>query len=107
MPIDLCGPEMVSPATLTTPAWLLSSPPMTLNRVDLPQPEGPMTERNSPGLTLKETLSTAAIGPSGVSKRTTMSSTTRMASSDWLADAADIRSAYSLLRVITAVIAAV
>ncbi len=40
---------------------------MTLNSVDLPQPEGPMTERNSPGLTLKETLSTAVIGPSGVS----------------------------------------
>ncbi len=53
MPIDLCGPEMVSPATLTTPSWSLSSPPMTLNRVDLPQPDGPITERNSPGLTLK------------------------------------------------------
>ena len=67
MPIDWCGPEMVSPATLTTPPWWLSSPPITLNRVDLPQPEGPMTERNSPGLTLNETSSTAVIGPSAVS----------------------------------------
>ena len=59
MPIDLCGPEIVSPATLTTPWCCPSSPPITLNSVDLPQPDGPMTDRNSPGLTLKETLSTA------------------------------------------------
>ena len=26
---------------------------MTLNRVDLPQPDGPITERNSPGLTVE------------------------------------------------------
>src|SRR5262249_20181203 len=52
---------------------------MTLNSVDLPHPDGPITDRNSPGLTWKETLSTAVIGPSGVSKRTTISSATRMA----------------------------
>ena len=67
MPIDLCGPVMVSPATLTVPWCWLSSPPMTLNKVDLPQPEGPITERNSPGLTSNETSSTAVIGPSAVS----------------------------------------
>src|SRR4029079_487413 len=54
-------------------------PPITLKSVDLPQPEGPMTERNSPGRTISETLSTAVIGPSGVSKRTTMSSAPRTA----------------------------
>src|SRR5664279_3237350 len=54
---------------------------MTLNRVDLPQPDGPITDRNSPGLTLKETSSTAITGPSAVSKRTPISSATRMASS--------------------------
>ena len=32
---------------------------MTLNKVDLPQPDGPMTPRNSPGATLSETWSTA------------------------------------------------
>src|ERR1039458_2111230 len=63
---------------------------MTLNKVDLPQPEGPMTDMNSPGLTLKETSSTAMIGPSCVSKRTTMSSTTRMASPGCVADAGGI-----------------
>ena len=41
-----------------------------------------MTDRNSPGRTLNETLSTAVTGPSAVSKRTTMSSATRMASLD-------------------------
>src|SRR5262245_30163909 len=53
---------------------------MTLNRVDLPQPEGPITPTNSPGATLSETWSTAVSTPSGVSKRLTMSSTTRMGS---------------------------
>src|SRR5689334_13631634 len=38
-----------------------------------------MTDRNSPGRTLKDTLSTAVIGPSGVSNWTTISSATRMA----------------------------
>src|SRR5262249_26019261 len=80
IPIDLCGPEMVSPATLTMPSYPFRRPPITLNRVDLPQPEGPMTDRNSPGLTPNDPLSTAVIGPSGVSNRTTMSSATRMAS---------------------------
>ncbi len=79
---------------------------MTLNRVDLPQPEGPITDRNSPGLTPKETSSTATIAPSAVSKRTMMSSTTRMELSARRGDADDM-AAYSLLRVITAVIAAV
>src|SRR5215831_9865576 len=104
MPIDLCGPEMVSPATVTTPSCWPSRPPMTLNSVDFPQPEGPITERNSPGRTLSETLSTAVIGPSGVSKRTTIWSATRIGSPD--AAAAAIR-LYSLLRVIAAVVAAV
>ena len=35
---------------------------MMLNSVDLPQPDGPITERNSPGPTLNETSSTAVIG---------------------------------------------
>src|SRR5258707_13565427 len=53
-------------------------PPITLNKVDLPHPEGPITDTNSPGATVKETWSTAVRMPSGVSKRLTMSSTTRM-----------------------------
>src|SRR5262245_9184312 len=54
---------------------------MILNRVDLPQPEGPITPRNSPGLTDNDTLSTAVTTPSGVSNRLLMLSTTRMAAS--------------------------
>src|SRR5262249_3459771 len=39
-----------------------------LNRVDLPQPLGPMTATNSPLATSSETESTAATGPSAVAK---------------------------------------
>src|SRR5215470_2647643 len=51
-----------------------------LNRVDLPQPDGPITARNSPGATVNEMRSTATSGPSGVSKRFDTSSTTRIGS---------------------------
>src|SRR5215467_5810636 len=53
---------------------------MMLNRVDLPQPEGPITPTNSPGATESETPSTAVTTPSGVSKRLLILSTTRMPS---------------------------
>src|SRR5262249_54495900 len=53
---------------------------MMLNRVDLPQPEGPITPTNSPGATESETPSTAVTTPSGVSNRLVMLSTTRMPS---------------------------
>src|SRR4051794_19268146 len=48
---------------------------MMLNSVDFPQPEGPITDRNSPGATASETWSTAVTLPSAVSKRLTMSTT--------------------------------
>src|SRR5262245_14453449 len=51
---------------------------MMLNRVDLPQPEGPITPTNSPGATESETPSTAVTTPSGVSNRLVMLSTTRL-----------------------------
>jgi hypothetical protein len=53
---------------------------MMLNKVDLPQPEGPITPRNSPGATESETPSTAMTTPSGVSNRLVILSTTRMPS---------------------------
>src|SRR5262245_4999617 len=80
MPIDGCGPRTRSPATVTVPSKLSIRPPTMLNRVDFPQPDGPITAMNSPGRTLSDTCSTAVSGPSGVSKRLTMSSTTRMLS---------------------------
>src|SRR5262245_61773542 len=55
-------------------------PPIMLNRVDLPQPDGPITARNSPGATVNDMRSTATSGPSGVSKRFDTSSTTRIGS---------------------------
>src|SRR5215510_682495 len=57
---------------------------MMLNNVDLPQPDGPITARNSPGATVSETLSTAVSAPSGVSNRLVTRSTTRMASAGLL-----------------------
>src|SRR6266567_2612192 len=42
---------------------------MMLKSVDLPQPDGPMIETNSPWATENETSSTAVIGPSRVAKR--------------------------------------
>src|SRR5580658_4899674 len=52
---------------------------MVLNKVDLPQPDGPITARNSPEATLNDTLSSAVRLPSAVAKRITMFSTTRIA----------------------------
>src|ERR1700730_3473026 len=48
---------------------------MMLNSVDLPQPEGPITARNSPGATVNDTLSRAVTPSSALPKRMTMSST--------------------------------
>src|SRR5690348_1395933 len=81
MPIDLCGPSISSPPTRTVPSCCASRPPMTLNTVDLPQPDGPMIDRNSPGRTENDTPSTATTGPSAVSKRTASWSATRMGAS--------------------------
>src|ERR1700732_1025202 len=52
---------------------------MMLNRVDLPQPDGPITARNSPGATVNDTLSSAVTPSSALPKRMTMSSTTSRA----------------------------
>ena len=38
-----------------------------VEQVDLPQPDGPITPKNSPGWTDSDTLSTAVRTPSGVS----------------------------------------
>src|SRR5580692_11496283 len=48
---------------------------MMLNKVDLPQPEGPITARNSPGATVNDTLSSAVTPASALPTRMTMSST--------------------------------
>src|SRR5882724_1994739 len=77
---------------------------MTLNKVDLPQPEGPMTDKNSPGATVKEILSTAVSTPSGVSNRLTMSSTTRIGFADCWSRALATGSALAIGRPISALL---
>src|ERR1700680_3610896 len=52
---------------------------MMLNKVDLPQPDGPSTARKSPGATVNDTLSSAVTPSSALPKRMTMSSTTSSA----------------------------
>src|SRR6185295_19741377 len=53
---------------------------MMLNSVDLPQPDGPISDTNSPGMTSNDTSSTAVMPPSAVAKRLTMPSTLSSAS---------------------------
>src|ERR1700687_2200086 len=48
-----------------------------LNKVDLPQPDGPMIDTNSPGAIENDTSSTAVITPSLVTKRLLTRSTSR------------------------------
>ena len=76
-----CRPPGAGPViggTLHQRRWPLvaaSSPPMMLNRVDLPQPDGPMTETNSPGATSNETSSTATTPSATLPKRLVTRST--------------------------------
>lgn len=51
------GPFTAWPSTYTVPPLAWSSPALRLSRVDLPQPDGPMMQTNSPSLTENETLS--------------------------------------------------
>ena len=55
------------PATESSPLVALSRSANMRSSVDFPQPDGPMTETNSPACTFKLTLSTASSVPVGVS----------------------------------------
>src|ERR1700693_2781512 len=60
-----------------------------LNKVDLPQPDGPMIDTNSPGAIENDTSSTAVITPSLVTKRLlTRSTSSRRTSRESAASAA-------------------
>src|SRR3984885_12465627 len=48
------------------------------NKVDLPQPDGPITAKNSPGATSNVTLSSAVRPSSAAPKRIVMASTARI-----------------------------
>jgi len=67
MPIAGFGPRTVSPATQMRPPESDVRPPMAWNSVDLPQPEGPMIETNSPAATSKLMPSTATMSSLPVS----------------------------------------
>src|SRR4029077_13034479 len=88
MPMAACGPLIGAPAIVTRPWKLSINPPMMLNRVDLPQPDGPMIDTNSPSRTAKAMRSSAASEPSGVRNSLARPSTTR-SGSDSGAAAAD------------------
>ena len=57
------SPEIRSPRSSTSPALGRRNDEISLNRVDLPAPFGPMTETISPSRTAKEMLSTATRPP--------------------------------------------
>src|SRR6267143_970022 len=54
------------PATRVPPSAGARSPAMTLSMVDLPQPDGPTIETNSPSLTLRLTRSSARVEPNAM-----------------------------------------
>ena len=56
-------PVTTLPSSLTSPPDGVSWPRMQLNRVDLPQPFGPIRPRISPSRTSNETPSTALMPP--------------------------------------------
>src|ERR1700755_1413153 len=55
-------PTSGSPARDTSPSVGVSRPAMMLSSVDLPQPDGPITATNSPGVIVKSTPRSARTG---------------------------------------------
>ena len=53
------------PLMKMSPVVGVSRQPIRFRRVDLPEPEGPMTEMNSPRFTWNETPSSAVTSPAG------------------------------------------
>ena len=62
------GPITGSPSSRNTPERGGSSPATSRSKVDLPQPEGPSSATNSPGLTLKFTSSSTGSTLPSISK---------------------------------------
>ncbi len=73
-PISRCGPFTGWPSSSARPREARTSPAATLSSVDLPQPDGPRIETNSPGATSSETPATASVVFRRVTKRTATSS---------------------------------
>src|ERR671930_283907 len=62
------GPWIGRPSIRASPRSACSNPASTLRSVDLPQPDGPMMETNSPSLTVNDMSSRADTSPSPVRK---------------------------------------
>ena len=59
------GPLTGSPSSVNTPPLSRSSPASADSSVDLPQPDGPTMEQNSPSTTSNDTSRRASTSPSG------------------------------------------
>ncbi|MHC2426002.1 hypothetical protein ACVII1_009002 [Bradyrhizobium elkanii] len=64
MPTLPCGLVTGSPSTSTSPVVGGSRPEIILSSVDLPQPEGPTTTKNSPSLMVKSSGRSDGTSPS-------------------------------------------
>ena len=62
------GPSTTAPLTVTSPASAVLRPAAMLSAVDLPQPECPTRQTNSPGssVSVKSCMTTKRLVPSGV-----------------------------------------
>ena len=66
MPTLPCGFVTFSPSTRTSPDVGGSRPEISLSSVDLPQPDGPTTTKNSPSLMWKSSGRSDGTSPSRV-----------------------------------------
>src|SRR5688572_666351 len=69
MPRSVCGRVTGTPRMAMRPALGARRPASSITSVDLPQPEGPTMDRNSPGRMSNDTPSSAHTSPSRVAKR--------------------------------------
>ena len=63
IPTSARGPSMVRPARARRPSAGRSRPVTSFSSVDLPQPDGPSTDTNSPGSTPNDSCCSAVSGP--------------------------------------------
>src|SRR5215510_3716018 len=80
MPRSLPGPVTGLPCTVTSPLVGSSKPATMRSKVDLPQPDAPIRQTNSPRAMVRSTRASASISPSPTAKRLV---TPRIASSGW------------------------
>src|SRR4051794_34014614 len=69
MPRSLPGPVIGFPLTSTSPVVGSSKPATMRSRVDLPQPDAPIRQTNSPSSMVRSTRARASISSSPAAKR--------------------------------------